>query len=95
MDAAAKKAVRRANAPQWKVAVGVGIGLALAAAPLAFKEVGAREQSVARCETRSTISRDPRMTRETRGSRGARSDGRAESEDDGTVVVRIASFVLE
>ena len=47
MDAAAKKAVRRANAPQWKVAVGVGIGLALAAAPLAFKEVRAREQSVA------------------------------------------------
>ena len=32
---------------QWKVAVGVGIGLALAAAPLAFKEVRAREQSVA------------------------------------------------
>ena len=47
MDAAAKKAVRRANAPQWKVAVGVGVGLALAAAPLAFKEVRAREQSVA------------------------------------------------
>jgi hypothetical protein len=39
MDAAAKKTIRRANAPQWKVAIGVGIGLALAAAPLAFKEV--------------------------------------------------------
>lgn len=47
MDAAAKKTIRRANAPQWKVAIGVGIGLALAAAPLAFKEVRAREQSVA------------------------------------------------
>ena len=46
-DAAAKKTIRRANAPQWKVAIGVGIGLALAAAPLAFKEVRAREQSVA------------------------------------------------
>ena len=95
MDAAAKKAVRRANAPQWKVAVGVGVGLALAAAPLAFKEVRAREQSVAQMRDAQYDKQVPRMTRETRGSRGARSDGRAESEDDGTVVVRIASFVLE